>query len=159
MSTHPTASPASAPSVSQLAAGLVRELETALTQQCARGYDAGVSVHPLTGPSEEAPGATFRIDCRGLVQLPVRLRVSHAGGNVYDIVCSVEDGETHRFSYSLPGTGGPRRTGMPHLAEEIATFLRDELERHLGRMLLRSSAASPRDDETEPREETGAPGD
>lgn len=160
MSTRSSSSASSAtPSQGQLSDALYQSLETALTRQCARRYNVGIVLRCPKEATEDDPELKVRVECPGLTQMPVRLTVSHAGGNVYDVTCSVEEGDSHRFSYSLPGRTEAQVSCASHVGEDLATFLRGELERRLGRMLLRSSAASPRDDETEPREETGAPGD
>lgn len=150
MSTFSTVPPAPDPSLSQLASKLFRCLETALSRQCANRYNAGVSLRCLDEATEDDPSLKIRVECHGLAEMPAHLRLSHTGGNVYDIVCRVIDGDTHRFSYSLPGPHGPRKACMPHLAKELAIFLREELERYLGRVLLQSPEA-PTGDETPTR--------
>lgn len=86
----------------------------------------------------------MHVECPGLTQMPARLTIAHAGGNVYDVGCTVDGGASHRFSYSLPGTAGSQLSCMAHVAEEVATFLREALERRLGRILLQRSDAPPR---------------
>jgi hypothetical protein len=132
------------PSRAHLSSVLYRSLETALTRQCARRYNVGIVLRCPKEASEDDPELKVRVECPGLTQMPVRITVSHAGGNVYDIICNVEEGDTHRFSYSLPGRTKTQRSCAPHLGEELATFLRGELERRLGRILLQSPAAPPR---------------
>lgn len=84
------------------------------------------------------------VECPGLTQMPVRLTGAHPGGNVYDVVCRVEEGGSHRFSYSLPGRTGAQLSCMAHVSEEVATFLRAELEQRLGRILLQNSDGASR---------------
>lgn len=140
-----SASFSSTSSPAQLSTILYRSLESALARQCVRRYNAEIELRCLREATEENPELKVRVSCPGLTQMPVRLTVSHAGGNVYDVVCSVAEGDTHRFSYSLPErTGAPRLSSTPHLGEELATFLRGELERRLGRILLQRSAVPPR---------------
>lgn len=144
MSTRPSPKSSSDASLSEIASVLYRSLETALTRQCAQRYNTGIVLRCLAEASEDVPEMRIRVDCRGLTEMPVRLAVGHAGGNVYDVTCSVEGGDSHRFSYSVPGQSASRVACAPHLGEEIATFLRGELERRLGRILLQSPAAPPR---------------
>ena len=59
------------------------------------------------------------------------------------LVCTVEDGMTHRFSYHLPGNTTPSERELGSLAQDLATFLRRELENRLGRMLLQSPTRPP----------------
>jgi hypothetical protein len=76
--------------------------------------------------------------------MSVRVVVTHVGGNVYDVLCAVEDGGSRRFSYSRPGEGGTAVSYAPALGEKVATFLLGELEKRLGRMLLKGPARPPR---------------
>jgi hypothetical protein len=64
----------------------------------------------------------------------------------YDVVCTVEEGRTHRFSYHLPESTTPAPDQLVPLARDVATFLREELENRLGRLLLRSPVRPPREE-------------
>lgn len=122
---------------------LYRSLESALVKQCARRYDAGVRLQ-RERVSSDGTKMRIRIHCRGLAQMPVRVVVTHVGGNVYDVLCAVEDGGSRRFSYSRPGEGGTELSYAPALGEKVATFLLGELEKRLGRMLLKGPVGPPR---------------
>lgn len=75
--------------------------------------------------------------------MPVRLSIRRAGGTIYNVRCTVDDEASHRFSYSLPDETDTTLSYDPYLGEEIATFLREELEKRLGRLLLQSPAGPP----------------
>ena len=121
---------------------LYQSLEAALVKQCARRYDAGVVLR-RERVSPDGAKMRLRLRCRGLTQMPVRVIVTHVGGTVYDVLCAVEDGGSRRFSYSQPGEGGTKLSYAPALGEKVATFLLSELEKRLGRMLLKGPARPP----------------
>lgn len=147
MSTRSSRTPPSSKlTQSQLSAALYRHLETAFDRQCDARYDADVALDRVEASAGEV---TMCVECKGLTHMPVHLTTAHAGGNVYDVTCSVDGGDSHRFSYSLPGAAGAQLSCMAHVSEEVATFLREELERWLGRVLLQRSSpprSAPRAD-------------
>ena len=120
-----------------------RSLETALTRQFARRYDAGLLLR-LVDRSDDGRRMDLRIHCRGLMEMSVDFVATHVGGNVYDVLCTVENEASRRFSYSLPRRTGAVLSHAPYLGREIATFLLDQLEKRLGRLLLRSPTGPPR---------------
>ena len=134
--------PASNSASDRLMGVLYRSLESALTKQCARRYDAGLRLR-CGRVSSDGTKMRIHLHCRGLAQMPVRVVVSHVGGNVYDVLCAVEDGSARRFSYSRPGEGGTSLSYAPALGEKVATFLLGELEKRLGRMLLKGPTRPP----------------
>jgi hypothetical protein len=117
-------------------------LETALTRQFARRYDTGLLLR-LVDRSEDGRTMSVRVDCRGLMRMSVEFAVTHAAGNMYDVLCTVENEAVRRFSYSRPRRAGPGLSDAPYLGREIATFLVDQFEKRLGRRLLRRPAAPP----------------
>ena len=127
---------------SQLSEALYRTLKVALDRQCATRYNVGIELRCLETSSEGEVEVKLCVECNGLTQMPVRLSGIHVGGNVYEIVCCVEGGASHRFSYSLPVPTGAQLSCMSHVSEEVAAFLREELERRLGRLLLQRSGSS-----------------
>lgn len=145
MSTHPSShfSPSPRTPSPRLAEVLRKSLETALAGQCAQRYDAEVSVQILDISSDETLKMRLQVQCRSLTKMPVKLTLKPAGGNIYDVLCTVEDGNSHRFSYSLPGPTETKLSHAPYLGQELATFLREELEKRLGRLLLQSPARRP----------------
>lgn len=114
---------------------LYRSLKTAITKECTGRHDTDVRLRR----QDDSDDSTLHVelDC-SLLQMSVRIHVTHTGGNVYDICCSVEDGPSSRFSYSLPTYEGEGTvlSRAPCLGEKLASFLLDELEQQLGRLLL-----------------------
>lgn len=122
---------------------LYQSLSKTLAKQCARRYDVTVTIPRQAAQSEDDSELRVEVQCAGLIQMPVRLTVRHAGGNIYDVRCTVEEGSSHRFSHSLPAETKSSLSYDPYLGQEIATFLREEMEKRLGRLLLQSPAAPP----------------
>jgi len=85
-----------------------------------------------------------RSSAGGFPPLPVRVMVTHVGGPTYNVLCAVEKGGTCRFSYSRLTDGATAVSYAPVLGEKGAAFLLGELEKRLGRMLLRGAVRSPR---------------
>lgn len=73
----------------------------------------------------------LRLECCNLVQMNVSITTTHVGENVYDIVCKTEDGASRRVSYALSVGAGTTISRVPGLAQKLAPFLVDELERQL----------------------------
>ena len=119
-----------------------RSLERAFTRQCGRRYDAGLPVR-LVDRSEDGRTMDLRIDGRGLVEVSVQFVATHVGGNVYDVHCTIDPETSRRFSYCHPSQTGTVLSHVPYLGREIATFLLDELEKRLGRRLLRNAPGLP----------------
>ena len=84
------------------------------------------------------------VQCRGLMEMSVEFEITHVGGNMYDVLCTVENEAARRFSYSRPRYTGAVLPRTSYLGREIATFLLDQLEKRLGRLLLRSPSVPPR---------------
>lgn len=158
----PSRSPSSHSQAHRVAILLYRSLERALREQFDRRYKAEVGLRPLGelasvtlgeaassgvasdgDRSDDAAVMRFRVDCRGLTQMPVRFVVTPVRQRTYDVFCGVENGATHRFSFCLPGEGRADLSDVPCLGRDVATFLRGELERRLGQLLLRSPARPP----------------
>jgi hypothetical protein len=134
----------------QVARTLYRVLETEVTQQFAQRYDAGVllqcpELRCVEASPDDVSVLVVRLRCRGLTTIRARLLVTCMDGG-YDVLCTVEDGHTHRFSYHVPGHTAPSPRQLVPLAQDVATFLRQELESRLGRLLLGSPIAPPRAD-------------
>jgi hypothetical protein len=135
----------------RVARTLYRALETALTKQFAQRYDAGVLLQcPELRRVEASPNdvsvLVVHLHCRGLTTMRARLLVTCLSSSDYDVLCTVADGNTHRFSYHLPGSSTPSPHQLVPLAQDVATFLRRELENRLGRLLLQSPARPPREE-------------
>lgn len=122
---------------------LYRSLVTALVKQCAQRHDANVSVRRLKDTSDDPSEMHLRLDCRGLLQMPVRLVAMSTSANIYEVRCTLEDGSSRQFSYGLSGRSGTNLSPAPQLGRKLATFLLDELEKRLGRLLLQSPMRPP----------------
>lgn len=117
---------------------LYRSLEMVFPARCAERYGTEVTINRTRDSTSTDTHLTeVSVKCSDLIQMSVRFTVSHAGGNVYDVRCAVEDGPTHRFTYSLPSSAAMSFLREPGLNQELANFLFGELECRLGRRLLR----------------------
>lgn len=129
--THPTR---------EVAVSLYRRLEAGLTKQCGRCYGLGVVFRCVElrslfgGFNTEASLMRIRIECADYVQMLIRLRVSKVGDGLFDIFCTVEDGDRDWASrHSLaPRPGRPSKWGSV-LDSGLLVFLMDEVEDRLGR--------------------------
>ena len=113
-----------------------RSLKRALKDQCAGRYAEDVRLRRLDRASARQL-MRLQIECQGRIRMPVGIAATHVGGNVYDIECSVQEGPSRQFSYSLPGASGVALLQAPCLGRKLGTFLLGELERRLGRQILR----------------------
>lgn len=120
---------------------LYRSLETALIRQCAQRYGVGVALRPAR-VSEDGTTMQLQILCRGRVRETVQLEVNHVGGNVYDVICAVEGGDSRQFVYCISANDGDALPQAPTLGRRVATFVLEELEKQLGRKLLRRQVHS-----------------
>lgn len=132
----------------RVARTLYYALETELTQQFAERYDAGLllrctELRCVDKSPNDVSVLVVRLQCRGLTTMQARLLVTCMESSGYDVLCAVEDGRTHRFSYHLPSDAGPSPRQLVPLAQDVETFLRRELENRLGRVLLQSPARPP----------------
>lgn len=148
MSTNSSFRSSSGASSVQIARALYGPLESSLLQQCVQRYDAGLVLQCLTlRHVEENPKDVslmeVQVYCRGLTKMRARLFITCLESSGYDALCIVQEGATHRFSYHLPGEETPSSRELGPLAQDLATFLRRELENRLGRMLLQSPARPP----------------
>jgi hypothetical protein len=133
----------------RLAAALYRVLESAMVKEFQERYDAGLLFHCLA--LEKENGATntssmhLRIDCRGLTEMHTHVTVTEASDNAFDVLCAVQSGASHRFSYCLPSDTTSSISCAPYLGRDLAEFLRTEMEKQLGKLLLQSPARPPTD--------------
>jgi hypothetical protein len=96
------------------------------------------------GISDSSPStARFQIDRTGIPALEAEFVVRHLGGNMYDVRGTIENGPSRVFSYCLPESAPVLVPKAPRLAQEVATFLLDALERRLGSDLLRTELRRP----------------
>ena len=114
-----------------------RSLKSALALQCRRRHDVEVTITRLDQATDD-PSIRLRVGCDDQIQLTAQISVSPVGGNVYDIDCTVEEGPSCQFTYSLPGRSGTALSRAPDLGRRLGAFLLDELERQVGRHYLQS---------------------
>lgn len=114
-----------------------RSLETSLTLQGRRRHGVDAALERVDPASTDQP-MQIRVGDEDQLQMAARIRVSHVGNNVYDVRCTVEEGPSRRFTYSLPERAGTVLSRAPCLGRKLGTFLLDELEREIGRRHLRS---------------------
>lgn len=134
MSTTPTPAPNISSSSHQPADVLYRSLATSIEKKCTGRHETEVELRRLDDASDPST-MHAELTC-SLIQMPLHLHVNHVGGTVYDVSCTIEEGSSCQFSYSLP-----IQEGTSCLGDKIASFLLDELERELGRLLLCGSVS------------------
>lgn len=136
-------------SSSRLATTLYRVVESIMIQDVADRYDAHLQLRCLTLVTvSTAPTDTsvlrLHINCRGLTDMIGRMAVSRGDRGTYDVLCSVQNGKAHPFSYQFPiRADAIDLSGALVLGHDIATFFRTELENRVGRLLLQSPARPP----------------
>lgn len=117
-----------------------RSLETALEELCSERYGLPLVLNREDDDASEPTWMKVQVERRGVVHMPADIAVSHVGGNIYDVRCTVDEGPSNRYSYCVPGYAEPASVRAPRLGQHLARFLLDELERKLGRQELRRSA-------------------
>jgi hypothetical protein len=130
----------SSESFQQITDVLTKSLRDAFDEECPERYGRPLSLQQTEPSSEES--ISFRITGSETVDLSIRATVSHVGGNVYDIGTQVEDGPVRRFTYSEPDASGSSLSIAPYLGKKIARHLLDEVERHLGKKMLREQPSA-----------------
>lgn len=123
---------------------LYRSLRMALVQQAAR-YDDPLPflIRQADSPDNDSL-LHFRMGYRGLPYISVRLAVTRIEGNVYEVVCEVDGGDSQRYSYGVEDKSGVRLSYAPFLGGKLADFLLGELKKYLGEALVKSPAGPPR---------------
>lgn len=111
----------------RLANIIYRGLNQEIDQHSAEQLAAPLTLHrlPRTSPSQLMRVQIGVADAAALV---VSVTVTHTASNVYDVVCEIENGSSHRFSYRLPAGAHPTPLSASRLGQEIGDFLLDELE-------------------------------
>jgi hypothetical protein len=120
---------------------LSQSLKQAFEEVCPERYGAPLTLTRVSSPESDST-VSFRIEEAETVALRIHVTVSHVGGNVYDIVTQVEDGPVRRFTYSEPDQSGSSLSMAPYLGTKIARHLLNEVERRLGKFLLRDQIPS-----------------
>jgi hypothetical protein len=115
---------------------LARSLTSVFDNLCTQRYGGSLSFRQF--PQADAPSTVrFELDRADLPPLGATFTIRHIGGNMYDLVGMIDDGPCQSFSYCLPDPTPTPLPHAPHLAQAVATFLLDALERRLGGDLLR----------------------
>jgi hypothetical protein len=137
MSTRSASQSSSIPSsVRRIPDVIYRSLKTALTLQGRRRHDADLALERVDPASADSP-MQIRLGDQAPLQMTAQIRVSPVGEHVYEIHCTVEEGPSRRFTYSLPEQAGTALSRAPCLGRKLGGFLLDELERQIGRRHLR----------------------
>lgn len=116
---------------------LSRSLKQAFDEVCPERYGGPLTLRRTEPPSGDSAVA-FRLEGPASIALRIHVRVSHVGGNVYDITTQVEDGSTRCFTFSEPDCSGSSLSIAPYLGKKIARHLLDEVEQRLGQEMLRN---------------------
>ena len=95
------------------------------------------STSPCSSISRDDNVVSFQIKGPHGITLGIQVTVSHVGGNVYDISTQVEECSPRQFTYSEPDESGSSLSLAPYLGKKIARHLLDEVEKCLGKELLR----------------------
>jgi hypothetical protein len=77
-----------------------------------------------------------------MAHLSARLDVTPLGDGTYEVVCTVEEGASRRFSFSQAEEKGVTLSHAPELGRMLAQFFLNELRKQLGDQLLRASTGS-----------------
>lgn len=147
----------------RVSAAVYRGVETELGRKCARRYRVGISLsRPENDRDEEGSDGEVRVDIRleppGPTGLRTRLRVAHLGGNAYEVLCTIDEGRSRRWTLALPNRDATetqisdRSLDACTPISEVAGFLLKGLEKRLGRLLLQSSEATANVGEAATRE-------
>jgi hypothetical protein len=116
---------------------LSQSLDKAFGEVCPKRYGAPLELQRTDNPSDPQTVA-FRIEGPRSIALKIQVTITHVGGNVFDIATQVEDGRVRRFTYSEPASSGSSLSIAPYLGKKIAKHVLDEVEKRLGKKLLRN---------------------
>lgn len=131
-----TESPASFDQITNV---LSQSLKTAFEEVSPERYGGPLSLQQLNTDDDTV---SFYIEGADDIALHLHVTVSHVGGNVYDIAAQVEDRPAHQVTYSVPDSSGSSLSFAPYLGKKIARHLLNDVEQHLGRILLRRQMTS-----------------
>jgi hypothetical protein len=133
-------SPDSSGSFRQITDVLAQSLQQAFDDVCPKRYGTQL-VLTRADDAASPKTVTFTIDGPDAITLAIHVKVTHVGGNVYDIVTQVEDGDPRRFTYSEPASSGSSLSIAPYLGKKIAKHVLNEVEKRLGKKILRNQMA------------------
>jgi len=136
MSTRAYLSSAMCCSPSHIAELAYDSLQGALKDECSR---RGLKEVILKKESQDVsePHLDLQLKRPGVIALGGEIACRWVGGNVCEVECCVEDGPPRRFCACVEHSGGLAVSEVPVLGQKVARFLLDELERRLGRRVLR----------------------
>jgi hypothetical protein len=122
----------------RIADALIKGLPATLDTLSTERYGGPLPVRLLP----DAPDTQVRLALPDLPPLEAVFTSRHAGGNVYDVEARIDGRPVRSFGYCLPDPA-PLLMPLPvRLAREVAGFLLDELERRVGRDLIRQQIAA-----------------
>lgn len=141
---------------------LADSLEPALVDLCRKRYDIEVGLRRVDdSPTDMPPAMTFSLEWANLRPLQAHFTAHHLGGNMYEVEGQLEEEPKRSFTYCLPDAAPLLTFQVPNLARQVATYLLDAVERHLGKALLRhdtpSSLAKPANEANETPRQTKEP--
>lgn len=105
-------------------------------------YGGPIFLRRMETIAQGSSAVLFQLEGASLSPLEAHVTVRHVGGNMYDLVCSVDGGPSQLFTYSLPTSTPLLVPQAPHLAQKVATFLLDAIERRLGHEQIRNTLQS-----------------
>lgn len=114
--------------------GLNREIDQHRTEQVTEPLP--LQRLPRTSSSQLM---RFQIGGTGTAKLVTSVTVTHTAANIYDIVCEIENGPSHRFSYRLPAGARPTPLSASQLGQEIGDLLLDEVDHSPGTQYCQDS--------------------
>lgn len=117
---------------------LYRSLESALVALSRKRHENEITLHRLE--SEDASVLHLCVEYEQLGRMPVRFTIRQGGTANFQVRCAVEGGPTRQFSYQGASRDGTTLSHAPCLGRDLASFLLDELERRVGRRLLRGAS-------------------
>jgi hypothetical protein len=127
----------------QIADILHDSLRAVFARLCTQRYGAPISLRRVKASAPPSSTARFQIDRAGHLTLEAEFIVRHLGGNMYEIAGTIEEGPSRAFTYCLPDPMPLLAPKAPRLAQDVAAFLLDALERRLGSDLLRTELRPP----------------
>lgn len=117
---------------------LATSLPPALAERSARRYGGELPLHGTEMSEPSSAAIHFCLAPPELPSLDVRFTVRPLGGNVYEVQATIKEGPSQTFSYCLPEPAPLLVPNAPRFIHDAGTFLLDAIERHLGRILLRT---------------------
>lgn len=115
---------------------LSQSLKKAFKEVCPERYGAALRLRRTDDPSSPQT-VSFTINGPESFSVEIHVTITHVGGNVYDIDAQVEDGPARCFTYSEPYTSGSSLSIAPYLGKKIARHVLDEVEKQIGKQILR----------------------